>query len=84
MNIYYHPRFKASYQKLSCEIKIKAEFKESIFRGNPFNPLLKTHKLHGKLKDYWSFSVNKTYRIIFEFHNSDIIFLDIGTHELYR
>lgn len=84
MKIYYHPRFKASYQKLSRKIKVKAEYRESMFRKNLFNPLLKTHKLHGKLKNYWSFSINNTHRIIFEFHNPHVTFLDIGTHELYK
>lgn len=84
MKIYYHPKFKASYQKLSREIKIKAEYRELMFRKNLFNPLLNTHKLHGKLKNYWSFSINNTHRIIFEFHNPDVTFLDIETHELYK
>lgn len=84
MKIYYHPRFKISYRKLPHEIQIKAEHRERMFRKNPFNALLKTHKLHGALKTYWSFSVNSAYRILFQFHDSDIIFLDIGDHRLYK
>ena len=76
MQIYHHPRFKISYQKLPYQLKIKAENRELIFRKNPFDLLLKTHKLHGKLKHQWSFSIDNTYRIIFEFNGSDVIFLE--------
>lgn len=84
MKIFYHPRFKKSYKKLSAELKSKAEIKEKLFRNNPFHPVLDTHKLHGRLKNQWSFSIDKKYRLLFEFHNSDIIFLDIGDHEIYK
>ena len=84
MNIYYHPQFKKSYRKLPNEIKTLAETREIIFRKNPFSPQLQTHKLHGKLKNQWSFSINNKYRIMFEFHKLDITFLDISDHDLYK
>jgi len=84
IKIYLHPQFKKSYKKLPLTIKKKAEIKEKIFRENPFHPSLKTHKLKGKLKDIWSFSIDNKYRIIFIFDNSDVIFLDIGGHEVYE
>jgi addiction module RelE/StbE family toxin len=84
IKIYFHPQFKKSYKKLPLTIKKKAEIKEKLFRENPFHPALKTHKLKGKLKDIWSFSVDNKYRIIFIFDNNDVIFLDIGGHEIYE
>jgi hypothetical protein len=39
------PFFERHYKKLPKEIKIKSEEKERIFRENPFDPRLKTHKL---------------------------------------
>lgn len=84
MKIYFHPRFRGSYQKLNKELKKKAEKKAAIFRQNPFDQRLDTHKLHGKLKKLWSFSVDEKNRILFEWVGSDTIFLDIGDHKLYR
>ena len=84
MKLYYHSRFKSSYEHLPRIVQQKAERKELILRKNPFDARLKTHKLHGKLKHLWSFSVDKDYRIIFELDSDDVIFLDIGTHDLYR
>ncbi len=61
-----------------------AEEKEDCFRKNPFDPKLKTHKLGGKLKEFWSFSIAYKYRIVFEFTGADkITFHDIGTHDVY-
>jgi toxin HigB-1 len=60
------------------------KFKESIeiFKVNPFDSRLKTHKLSGNLKELYSFSLDYNYRVIFSFFESDrVIFEDIGTHE---
>jgi len=59
--------------------------KEAIFVNNPFDKTLKTHKLKGNLKDFWSFSVNYSFRIVFEFVKKDeVIFYDIGDHQIYQ
>jgi mRNA interferase YafQ len=53
-----------------------------IFRNNPHDPRLRTHKLSGAMKDWWSFSVDYGLRVIFSFVGPDrALFLDIGTHE---
>lgn len=40
--------------------------REGLFLDNPFNPLLETHKLHGKYKDYSAFTVIGQYRVMFD------------------
>ncbi len=47
--------------------------------------ILKTHKLSGRLKDLWSFSLSGDIRVIFDKIVKEIIILvDIGSHsELY-
>ena len=55
-----------------------------LFIGEPFAPQLKTHKLSGKLKDLWSFSVDYDLRVIFYFTDDNpkkAVFVDIGTHK---
>jgi len=85
MKIYYSSKFEREYKKLSKEIKKLAEEKEAIFRENPFNPLLNTHKLHGRFKEYWVFSVNDKYRIIFNFAKKDTVwFHSVGDHSVYQ
>lgn len=78
-------RFKKFYKKLPKSLKEKAKEKEQIFRANPFDQRLDTHKLHGKYKDYWSFTVMNQYRIMFTFVDSDKVdFITIGTHNIYK
>ena len=85
MKIYYSKKFAKEYKKLPDKIKFVAEKKEKAFRKNPFDTQLKTHKLTGRLKDYWVFSIDYQYRIIFEFVDKDIIwFHSVGTHEIYN
>lgn len=84
MRIYYSSKFEREYKKLPKEIKKIAEEKEATFRKLPFDSKLNTHKLHGRLKEYWVFSVNEKYRIIFEFAKKDAIwFHSIGDHSIY-
>ncbi len=85
MKIKISPRFEKRYKKLSSEIKERAKQKEAIFRENPFDPRLETHKLSGKEKECWAFSVNYHYRIKFIFlKGEEVLFLDIGTHDVYK
>ena len=85
MKIFYTKKFEREYKKLSKEIKLKVEARESIFRRNPYDPTLKTHKLSGELKDFWSFSVDFKYRIVFEFiEDGNIFFHSVGDHDIYR
>ncbi len=85
MKIIYSTKFIKEYKKLPKEIKLLAEEKEKIFKADPFNPKLKSHKLKGKLKDLYSFSITYHIRIVFHFETNDIIGFDtIGTHEVYK
>lgn len=79
------PRFVRNYKKLPSRIKSKTKEKEKVFRGNPFHSTLGTHKLSGKDKEHWSFWVNRSYRVKFIFLKEGVVlFLDVGTHDIYK
>lgn len=85
MTINISPKFEKSYRRLPDEIKKKAKEKELIFRENLFNPCLKTHKLSGKNKRCWAFWIDRFFRIKFIFLSKrEVLFLDIGTHDIYK
>ncbi|MDP3962305.1 MAG: type II toxin-antitoxin system mRNA interferase toxin, RelE/StbE family [bacterium] len=86
MQIAYSAKFIKQYRKMSGEIKGVAEKKENIFRSNPFDPSLKTHKLNGRFEGFWAFSINYKYRIVFDFEENgkDVRFHIIGTHDIYE
>jgi addiction module RelE/StbE family toxin len=85
IEIAFSSSFKRAFKhKIAGNIERKERFrvKLEIFRGNPFEANLKTHKLSGKLKDYWSFSVEYDLRIIFYFAEDEkVFFVDIGSHK---
>ncbi len=85
MKIIYTSKFLKEYKKLPKYIKTKAEKKEKLFRKDPFNHNLKTHKLSGKFSNFWSFSVGYKYRIVFEFgEKNTFYFHSVGTHRIYQ
>jgi len=76
--------FDKRYKNLPQKIKKKAKEKEKIFRSNPFDPRLRTNKLHGRDKDSWAFWIDYAYRVKFIFLlEEEILFLDVGTHNMY-
>lgn len=85
MRIVYSLEFEKRYRRLPIEIQKKAEFKETIFRENPFDARLKTHKLHGRLDDFLAFSIDYRYRIVFKFLEKDTVrFYAVGDHSIYQ
>ena len=79
--------FEKSFGKLPQNIQLMAVKKIVLFETNQFNPCLKTHKLKGELQDFYSFSVNHQYRILFEFlskNKNKVLLYDIGTHGIYK
>lgn len=84
MRIYYSSKFEREYKKLQARVKDLTEEREKIFREHPFDPRLDTHKLSGKLKEFWAFSIDQKYRIIFEFAAKGVVwFHSIGDHGIY-
>ena len=87
MDIYLTSKFRRAYKKLPKQVKEKAKLKEKIFRKDPFSPILETHPLDGKYKDYWAFSIDYSYRIMFKFlkaTKTKVAFINVGTHDIYK
>ena len=58
--------------------------------NNPFDPVLRTHKLKGSLSDAWACRIDYKNRIVFSFeineinNEKEILLINIGTHsEVY-
>ena len=69
------------------ELKPKIEAKLRLLAADPYNPILRTHKLKGKLAGAWACSVEYDCRIVFSFETNqktqklEILLIDIGTHD---
>ena len=84
------PSFKRAFKniiKKKPELKYKIESKLRLLSDNPYNPILRTHKLKGKLSGAWACTVEYDCRIVFCFEQNqetledEINFIDIGTHD---
>lgn len=87
MKIIYTSKFEREYRKLPVHIKELSEEKEKIFKKDPFDQRLKTHKLHGKFKEFWSFSIDYKFRIVFEIskENKEIFYFhSVSDHDIYK
>lgn len=85
MKIFITSKFEKAYKKLPVFLKDRSKEREKIFRNNPFDKRLKTHKLKGKYNNYWSFSISGSHRIMFEFLEKDeVVFMNVGDHDIYN
>ena len=87
MEIRYRNRFMKEYFALPNDLKQILKLKEQVFRLNPYDIKLKTHKLHGPLEGFMAFSLNSKYRVIFSFCDEDssiVEFLSVGNHDIYE
>ena len=74
--------FNRNFKKLPPVLQEKIKKLSGIFVINPFNPRLKTHKLHGDKKDEWAYSIDYYYRVSFIFvGNNEVLYTDVGTHD---
>lgn len=81
--------FSSSFQRvfkkrIKGNAALEAKFWQKVeqFTQDPFDQRLKTHKLSGKLKDLWSFSVEYDERVLFYFAGEGmVVFVDIGNHD---
>ncbi|BAY14609.1 hypothetical protein NIES21_03660 [Anabaenopsis circularis NIES-21] len=85
MEVSFSSAFKRAFKKcIKGNIDLEAKFWQKLeqFTVDPFDPSLKTHKLSGKLQEFWSFSVDYDERVLFYFtEDGKAVFVDIGSHD---
>jgi mRNA interferase YafQ len=80
-------RFTASSRFLRKAKKLKdpqASMLRAVLRrfaADPQDPLLRTHKLKGELRDYWAFSVDDDLRVVFRWDGADALLVNLGSHD---
>jgi len=89
MDVSFSNSFRKAFEKRIKSAETKTEFwvRLDLFIKDPFDPKLKTHKLSGKLKNLWSFSIENDVRVVFFFTDDKpkrAVFVDLGSHnEVY-
>ena len=92
-NIKYKLTFSPSYYKRELDFLSKnPDLNEKYYKLlkvleiDPHYPSLRLHKLKGKLKEFYSVSINMEYRLLIDFiiNDKEITLIDIGGHEIYK
>ena len=85
MEVSFSSAFKRAFKKrIKGNENLESKFwqKLEIFTSDPYDPSLRTHKLSGKLKDLWSFTVDYDVRVLFYLtEDNKAIFVDFGSHD---
>ena len=86
MEVSFSSSFKKAFKKRVKSTEFESDFwlRLELFTNDPFDIKLKTHKLSGKLKDLWSFTLDYDLRIVFYFTKDKpkkAVFVDIGAHD---
>ena len=85
IEVSYKPSFIRQMNKLEQSLVDEVFYKIDIFKNSTNRSELKIHKLHGKLKNKWSFSVNYKIRIVFQYESKkEVSLLAIDDHDVYR
>ena len=85
MEIRYKPSFLRDFKRLPIAIQIEAKERITEFKNVENHQKLKVHKLKGKLKNFYSFSITYSHRIVFSYETKEIIvFLAVGDHDVYK
>ena len=83
--ILYSSRFLRALKSCKGVDKEVVQQRSMMFQKDCFAARLKTHKLKGKYKDLWSFSITDTHRIIFRLYKDGTAeFITVGDHDIYR
>ncbi|MDO8575986.1 MAG: hypothetical protein Q7R90_01585 [bacterium] len=78
------PEFFRSLKKLAPQLQEIAFRRIELFRDRINHQRLKVHKLHGKYAGFFGFSIDRKYRIMFEWISDQEARLHtVGDHSIY-
>ena len=82
------PTFRKALARLTPDQKRQAKAVFAVFRQNPFDPRLRTHKIH-KLsalygKTIHAVRIEDNLRAVFFIEGNVVMSVDIGSHAIYR
>lgn len=86
IEVVYSAHFVRNYKRLDKNLQDEVYEKIELFKNKKNHISLKVHSLKGRLKGMHSFSVNYSFRIIFEYEKKTkkvVILLDVGDHDIY-
>ncbi|MDO8604082.1 MAG: hypothetical protein Q7K40_01615 [bacterium] len=85
MKVAYTPRFLRLFKKLPVGLQDDVIEKIDLFKDVNNHQRLEVHKLKGRLKKFYGFSVDYKNRIVFEYMSeNEVALLAVGDHKVYQ
>jgi mRNA-degrading endonuclease YafQ of YafQ-DinJ toxin-antitoxin module len=85
IEIYFTKSFLKQVKLFEKDLQEEILEKIELFKNRDNHKSLQVHKLHGYLKDNYSFYVNYRIRIVFTWKDKEeVIFMLVGDHDLYK
>ena len=85
MKVAFAPPFFRQLKRLEKDLQEDVFEKIGFFEKDLKNPLLKAHKLKGRLSGKYSFSVNYKTRIVFQYlSKEEVVLLAVEDHDVYK
>lgn len=82
-DVSFERKFEKYKKRLTEKERIKLREKFKIFKEDIFDKRLKTHKLKGRLGDYYALSLSYQDRLVFKIIDDDSVYLiEIGSHNV--
>ena len=82
------PTFRKALRGLTAPQKASARKSFAVFQNDPFDPRLRTHKIHSLSARFrrtiYSAWVEADLRAVFYLDGDMVVSVDIGTHAIYR
>ena len=80
--------FWRSFGKLSVQQQERARKAFATFKENPFDPRLRSHKIHKLSARYgriiYAAEIEADLRVVFYIEENLVVTVDIGSHDIYR
>ena len=85
IRVNFKPSFLRQFNILETDLRDEVAEKVELFKDKRNHKQLKVHKLKGRLKGRYSFSVNYQTRIVFVYEKKDeAVLLAVGSHDVYK
>ena len=85
MKTIFSSSFLRQFKSLPSDLKEETVQKIKAFENPKNHKNLKVHKLHGKLKGRYSFSVSYKIRVVFSYlSKNEAVFHTVGDHQIYQ
>lgn len=86
ITVVFSKRFQKQYKILPQNLQRQTKLRIELWKEQPQNPLLRLHRLEGKMSRFYSINITGDIRALYEIIGNDVYMYEmIGTHsQLYR